>query len=222
MDYRKLRLKNINSDEFKHVKLLLFWPLYGIMFSFVERFYSVQSYTVMYCPLDDKIPFHEAFLIPYLFWFIYLAGTILYTFFYDIQAFKKLSKFIIFTYSITIAIYLVWPTCQQLRPVSFERDNLLTRFMAGFYEFDTNTNVCPSLHVIGSFAAMYGLGSSKSFGTRKWKVVNIVITVLISLSTMFLKQHSLLDVLAALPLCAAGWGLFIKEKRKVVIQEESN
>ena len=215
VDYRKLRLSNINSDEFKHLKLLLFWPLYGLMFMLVERFYRVQSYTAIYCPLDDLIPFNELFVIPYMFWFIYLTGSIIYTLFYDIEAFKKMSKFIIFTYSITIAIYLVWPTCQELRPVSFERDNLLTRFMAGFYQFDTNTNVCPSLHVIGSFAAMYGLGSSRSFDTRGWKLVNVVITVLISLSTVFLKQHSILDVFAALPLCAAGWWLFIRKKSKI-------
>lgn len=222
VDYRKLRPGNLNTEEFKHLKLLLFWPLYGFMFLFVERFYSVQFYTAIYCPLDEWIPFNEWFVIPYMFWFVYLTGSIVYTLFYDIEAFKKMSKFIIFTYSITIAIYLIWPTCQNLRPMSFERDNVLTRFMAAFYEFDTNTNVCPSLHVIGSFAAMYGLGSSKSFGSRRWKMVNIVITMLISLSTVFLKQHSILDVFAALPLCAAGWWLFVREKRRESIKFRRN
>lgn len=214
VDYRNLRPGNLNSDKYKHIKLLLFWPIYGMLFTYVERFYPVQSYAAMYCPLDDYIPFCEWFVIPYIYWFIYLTGSIIYTFFYDIDAFKKMSKFIIFTYSITIAIYLIWPTCQELRPMSFERDNVLTRFMGAFYEFDTNTNVCPSLHVIGSFAAMYGLGNSKSFGSRRWKMVNIVITMLISLSTVFLKQHSILDVFAALPLCFAGWWLFVREKRR--------
>ena len=67
MDYRNFRLSKINTDEFRHVKLLLFWPLFGIMFSFVERFYHVGSYYVMHCAFDDAIPFCEWFLIPYLF-----------------------------------------------------------------------------------------------------------------------------------------------------------
>lgn len=46
-------------------------------------------------------------------------------------------------------IYLVFPTCQDLRPTQFARDNILTRFVAWFYNFDTNTNVCPSIHVLG-------------------------------------------------------------------------
>ena len=44
-----------------------------------------------------------------------------------------------------------------LRPEVFARDNALTRAVAWFYTFDTNTNVCPSLHVIGSAAALFVL-----------------------------------------------------------------
>ena len=64
-------------------------------------------------------------------------------------------QFIIITYSAAILIYMRFPNCQELRPLVFERDNILTRFMAGFYQFDTNTNVCPSVHVIGSAAVMF-------------------------------------------------------------------
>ncbi len=37
VDYRKLRLSNLNSPEFSHLKMLLYWPLYGFLFLFVER-----------------------------------------------------------------------------------------------------------------------------------------------------------------------------------------
>lgn len=214
VDYRKLRPGNLNSETFRHVKLLLFWPVFGLLFSFVERFYPVQQYYVMHCRLDDWIPFNEYFLIPYLFWFVFMIGTLLYTLFYDTQAFTKMMRFVIFTYSITMAVYLLFPTCQELRPESFERDNLLTRFVAGFYQFDTNTNVCPSIHVLGSFAAMFGGWSCRELQKPGWKIVYAVITVLICMSTVFLKQHSILDVLAALPLSAAGYVLCVRERRK--------
>ena len=70
IDYRKLRLHNLTSGEFRHLLLLLYWPVYGLLFMFVERFYAVDHYTAMYCPLDDLIPFCEWFVIPYLFWFV--------------------------------------------------------------------------------------------------------------------------------------------------------
>ena len=213
VDYRKLRLSNIHT-EFNHLKLLLYWPLYGLLFLFVERFYPVEHYTVMHCALDDLIPFCEWFLIPYLFWFVYLVGMHLYTLLYDVDSFKRMMKYIILTYTVAIVTYLIWPTCQELRPESFQRDNFLTRFIAGFYQFDTNTNVCPSIHVIGSLAVMEaGLWCRRL--SKPTKVGFVIVAILICISTVFMKQHSVLDVLAALPICLLGHFLFFrKEKEK--------
>ena len=208
MDYRNFRLSKLNTDEFRHVKLLLFWPLFGIMFSFVERFYNVGSYYVMHCAFDDAIPFCEWFLIPYLFWFVYLIGTLVYTFFFDVPAFKRMMRFIICTYTITMVIYLLFPTCQNLRPEVFPRNNALTRFIGWFYTFDTNTNVCPSLHVIGSAAALFALRDGPRLRKQAWwQAASVLLALCISLSTVFMKQHSILDVLCALPVCALGWWL---------------
>ena len=193
-------MSKLNTDEFRHVKLLLFWPLFGIMFSFVERFYHVGSYYVMHCAFDDAIPFCEWFLIPYLFWFVYLIGTLVYTFFFDVPAFKRMMRFIICTYTITMVIYLLFPTCQNLRPEVFPRDNALTRFIGWFYTFDTNTNVCPSLHVIGSMAAFFAFWYAPIFSKRGWRIASTVAAFFISISTVFMKQHSILDVFAALAL----------------------
>ena len=205
VNYLELRPSNLNSPRFRHLWLLLFWPIYGLLFMFVERFYQVDSYYVMYCALDDLIPFQELFLIPYLFWFVFLVGMIAYTLFYDIPAFKKMMYFIMMTYGFSIAMYLLFPTCQNLRPESFERDNFLTRFMAGFYEFDTNTNVCPSIHVIGSLAVMFGAWHCEDLQHWAWKWGFGIVAALISISTVLLKQHSVLDVFAALAVCAVAY-----------------
>lgn len=212
-DFRRFRFSKLNTDEFRHLKLLIFWPIFGLLFTFVERFYNVEHYYSMHCPLDDMIPFCEWFLIPYLLWFVYLIGTIVYTFFFDVAAFKRMMYFIIITYSITMLIYLVFPTCQDLRPTQFARDNVLTRFVAWFYNFDTNTNVCPSIHVLGSIAAMLGLCDCRRLQNPKLKLLFILLCVLICISTVFMKQHSVLDVLAALPLCVIAYPICYKAGR---------
>lgn len=212
-DFRRFRFSKLNTDEFRHLKLLIFWPIFGLFFTFVERFDNVGHYYSMHCPLDDMIPFCEWFLIPYLFWFVYLIGTIVYTFFFDVAAFKRMMYFIIITYSITMLIYLVFPTCQDLRPTQFARDNVLTRFVAWFYNFDTNTNVCPSIHVLGSVAAMLGLCDCRRLQNPKLKLLFILLCVLICISTVFMKQHSVLDVLAALPLCVIAYPICYKAGR---------
>lgn len=215
VDYRKFRPGKLNTNEFRHLKLLLFWPIFGLLFAYVERFYPVKAYYVMHCPVDDLIPFNELFLIPYLFWFVFLVGMLLYTLLYDVDGFRRMMWFIIITYSAAIVIYLLFPTCQQLRPAIFERDNFLTRFMAWFYTFDTNTNVCPSIHVMGSLAVLAAAWHTPRFRTAGWRTAFAAAAVLICLSTVFLKQHSVLDVIAALPICLAAY-LAVRRRRPTV------
>ncbi len=203
-DYRALRPGNVTGPAYRHVLLLLYWPVYGLLFWGVERLWPVGGYTPVRCALDGLIPFNEWFFLPYLFWFLYLVGAVAYTFFFDVPAFRRLMVFIMVTYTVTIGIYLVWPTCQQLRPDTFPRDNLLTRAVRAFYKFDTNTNVCPSIHVLGAVAVSAAAWDVPRFRTVPWQAAFTAMTVLICLSTLFIKQHSVLDVLAALPLCALG------------------
>ena len=204
VDYRQFRLRKLNTPEFSHVWLLLFWPVFGLLFSYAERFYPVAHYFEMHCALDDLIPFNEWFLIPYLFWFVYLIGAVAYTFFFDVPGFRRMMHFVMITYSVTLIIYFLFPTCQMLRPEVFPRDNALTRFIAGFYVFDTNTNVCPSIHVLGSVAAMLGLLDCRRLQRPRFKLFAVIAALLICVSTVFMKQHSVLDVIAAVPLCLLG------------------
>ncbi len=197
-EYRDFRLSKLNTEKFSHVKLLFYWLFYAVAFFFVERIGTNRDWKIMYSSLDDYIPFCEFFVIPYLFWFVFLAGMILYTFFFEVPAFKKLMWYIIVTYTVTIIIYLIYPTAQELRPESFARDNVCTRFLAWFYTFDTNTNVNPSLHVIGSFAVMYAARHSERFSSRGWKIAFTVTALLISISTVFVKQHSIIDVICGI------------------------
>lgn len=213
VDYRRLLLGTLKPEETRHLWLLLYWPIYGAFFFFVEKVYRPDGYYSVWCPLDDAIPFCELFLIPYLFWFVYLIGMHVYTLIYDVAAFRKMMYFIMITYSATIVIYLIFPTCQDLRPAEFERNNFLTRFMAEYYAFDTNTNVCPSIHVMGSLAVMLTSFHCKDFG-RGTKIAFAATGILIALSTVFVKQHSVIDIAAALPICILAYYLSFKLKRK--------
>ena len=218
VDYRKLRWSNLNSERFRHVKLLFFWPVFGIIFYGLERLRPPISYHYMYCALDDLIPFSEYFVIPYLFWFVFMAGMLLYAFFYETDTFQRYMWYIIFTYSVTLVIFLFFPTAQRLRPHTFVRHNIFTNIVAGFYAYDTSTNVCPSIHVIGSFAVMFAAWSSRLFSRLAWKIVFGVMAVLISVSTVFLKQHSALDVLVAMVVCLAAWPFtFSRWSRRLIL-----
>ena len=192
---------------------MAWWAAYGIVFWYVEAKFPAAYYTPVYMPLDDHIPFCELFVFPYLFWFAAIVGILLYLGLYDLPHFRRTMYFFMLTYTATLVIYFLWPTCQELRPETFLRDNFMTRFMAGFYDYDTNTNVCPSLHVLGAFACCFGGWYTPRFRAVGWRIAGAVICLLVSVSTVFLKQHSFLDVLLALPLAGAAWLLFRPWKR---------
>lgn len=206
--YRDVRPGNLCSPKFRHTFLLLFWPLFGIAFGLVEQTDRNWIY-VEWELVDGLIPFCELFVFPYMFWFGALVFIVGFTFLFDIPVFRKTMYFIILTYTVTLIVYIIWPTAQGLRPdiSSLGRDNFLTRFMAGFYDYDTNTNVCPSIHVLGAMGVLFGAWHSKWMRTRAWRVFWLISCLLICLSTVFLKQHSIIDVLLAWLLCAIAYPL---------------
>ena len=206
MDLRQFRFSRLRDPQFRHLNLLAYWLLFGLAFLILERFSPVTEYHPVSCALDAYIPFLEIFLFPYLFWFVYLVGMHVYTAIYDVASFRRLMRFIIISYTLTTVIYILYPTCQELRPESFLRDNALTRFIAWFYTFDTHTNVCPSLHVIGSVAVACTAWNARGLNTPFWRVAFWAAAVLISISTVFMRQHSVVDVVLAVPVCIlAAW-----------------
>ena len=213
-DYRRLRFSNVTDPAYRHILLLLYWPVHGLVFLLLERGGLIRQYYTVQCALDGRIPFNEWFFIPYLFWFVYLAGALVLTFFYDVPSFRRMMRFIILTYGITLVIYILWPTRQMLRPAVFPRDNPLTRFAAWFYTFDTNTNVCPSIHVLGAVAVSVGLWDCGRFARPGWRLAFGAMTALICVSTLFVKQHSVLDVLAAAGLSALAMPLVTAAARR--------
>lgn len=220
VDYRKLRLSNITTPEFSHVFWLIFWPVFEIAFALVELLRPMEDCHPIWCPLDDLIPFNEWFLFPYLFWFVFLFGMNVYLLLFDPRAFRRFMLFTTLTYTATMLFYIIYPTCQNLRPESFDRDNILTRFLTFFYAFDTNTNVCPSLHVIGAFAVTFGAWDTQRFQTLFWKTAFFAMSMLISISTLYVKQHSVLDVISAFSVCAVGYIIvYILPKRVKTRQE---
>jgi len=185
--------------------LAMFWAVFGFAFYALEWLVPGRQYHAMYHPIDDLIPFCELFLIPYLFWFVFMLFAYFYTLFADPRAFRRLMLFTILTYGGGLLMFMIYPTCQNLRPVVFERDNLLTQLMAWFYTTDTSTNVCPSLHVCGALGAAIGLTDTKRFSSHRWKRVLWVTALTICASTVFVKQHSIIDTVFGFIFSGYAW-----------------
>lgn len=213
VDYRKLRLSNIRDPEYCHLLLLLGWIGYFALYFLTENLIPAEKCTSVHCFLDDFIPFCEWFLIPYVFWYGLIIFSLGYFLLYDIPRFKQLQTYIIITQAVAMACYILFPTRQDLRPEDFVRDNFLTNAVSLLYNLDTNTGVCPSLHVAYSI----GIGSvwlRKQDAPGRGKAFVLICVVLICLSTMFIKQHSAVDFFAAIPVCLlAEWLIFWRKPK---------
>ena len=200
VDYRQFRLSKINDPQFSHLKLLLGWVGYFILYVLTEKLIPAENCHVIYSPLDDRIPFCEVFVLFYVGWYLLIVISLLYFLLYNVESFKKLQTFIILTQIIAMVVYILYPSRQELRPAEFPRDNFLTRIVALLYSIDTNTGVLPSLHVAYSLAIASVWTKERSVSLW-WKLFVVVDVILICLSTCFIKQHSVLDGFAALAMC---------------------
>ena len=199
VDYRQFRFSKLNTPEFSHLKLLGGWIVYLTLYFLTENLIPAERCHVVHSALDDAIPFAEGFVIPYCFWFLLIAITLVFFLLYDIDSFKKVQVFIIITQLGAMLVYILWPSVQDLRPAEFPRENFFTHVLTFIYAFDTPTGVCPSLHVA------YSLGMASCWCKCKvapvwWKVFVVIAALTICAATAFIKQHSVIDIAAAVPL----------------------
>lgn len=210
VDYRTFRLSKINEAQFKHLWFLLGWIVYFAFYVFTENLIPYDKCYVVHCGLDDIIPFCEYFVIPYVGWYFLIAGSLIYFALYNPDNFKNMMKFIIVTQVVAMTIYIIFPNRQDLRPDEFVRNNIFTDIVGLLYKLDTSTNVCPSLHVGYSI----GIASTwlKEKSVSNWtKALLTTFCLLVCISVAFVKQHSVVDILVALPMCLlAEWIAFGK------------
>lgn len=199
-NYKEFRFSKLKDKEFSHLLLLLAWPVYFAFYIITENFISYDSCHVVHHQLDELFPFCEYFVVPYVLWFALVAGSLIYYLLYNTEHFKQLMTFIIVTQVVAMAIYIIYPNRQDLRPEFFERNNVFTKIVGFLYSIDTSTNVCPSLHVA------YSIGIASVWlkdhdASVIWKIFIVLLTVSICLSTLFIKQHSVVDTFVAIPVC---------------------
>ena len=199
-DYSGFSLKKLNEPRFAHVKLLGGWLAYFALYFITENLIPAERCHPIHCALDDLIPFNEYFLFFYVGWYFLVFGALAYTFFFDVPAFKKVQTFIMITQAVAMLCYIVWPSRQDLRPDVFERENILTALMGFIYAFDTSTGVCPSLHVAYSLGIL-SVGLKDRRLAPVWKIALMLFVLGVCAAVCFVKQHSAVDVFAALPVC---------------------
>ncbi len=205
------------SNERKRMAVFffVFLILYTVSFAVLEQ--RVVPMNMMMCELDALIPFSEFFVIPYFFWFLYLVLTVGYFLLFcsDDSEVKSLLKSFMAGMSVFLFVSLVFPNGHTLRPV-LRTEGFCMSLVEFLYSIDTPTNVFPSMHVFLSICCAAALLRQRNLTEKKGFSFSVVIVSgLIVLSTCFLKQHSIIDVIGAFVLNGICWLLFYPHELKM-------
>lgn len=184
-------------DNYRHGFWILAYMLFYLLGFYILENAGHRHYHVLHSWIDDQIPFCEYFIVPYLLWFGYLALGICWFIFraQDRREYYQLVSVLALGMTIFLIVSCVYPNKQDLRPTVFANHNIFTQLVQRLYKTDTPTNILPSIHVFNSLALFYAINGSRQLKAKRGlRIGTGVLTVLIILSTMFLKQHSVVDV----------------------------
>ena len=189
--------------KYKHaVPLIIYAIIYMTWFAWLEK-NTTGHYRIIHMAADDYIPFCEVFVIPYFLWFAYVSAVVIYFFFKNKEDYYRTCIFLFTGMTIFLIICTIWHNGLDLRQDISYNNNLCAKLVKMLYKTDTSTNVFPSLHVFNTLGCLVALYRSKGMKDKTWiKVIATIIGILIILSTMFLKQHSVWDVIGAFALAA--------------------
>ena len=206
--WKMQRLKRVFiylKDAYPMIAFVIF---YLLSFRILEKVNRIKYYNID-IELDEKIPFIPAFVIPYCFWFVYIIVIPVYLYIKDINSYKRASLYYVFGCTLFIVISALYPNILYLRPSSIDNTGICNKIVLAIWKSDTPTNVFPSIHVYNSVVATVAmLKSNTKLGKNRYIRVSCIVTaILISLSTIFIKQHSLMDVTGGLVLAIIGYRL---------------
>ena len=198
-------------EKYKHaIPLIIYAFIYLTWFVLLEK-NTASHYRIIHLAIDNYIPFCELFVIPYFLWFAYVSLTVFYFLFKGKEDYIRTCVFLFTGMTIFLLVSTFFPNGQHLRPTVMPRDNFFTGLVASLYRTDTPTNLWPSIHVYNSLGAQFAIIKSDQFCNKKWiRRCSFLLSTSIILSTVFIKQHSVFDVITAFVMAAVMYGIVYK------------
>ena len=197
------------KKEYKNMILILMTIVYQ---TFIYLIAKVSPFTnhLLVSNLDLKIPFVSYFIYFYISWYImlilvpYIMGK------KDSDVLYKYVASMIIAITISGLIFIFYPTTIT-RP-EIIGNTFSDIVISIIYAIDTPaTNCLPSIHCLCCFLFILGITESKNV---KWfsKTIIIIWSLLVIISTLFIKQHVLIDILASFILAILTY-LFVNKSK---------
>lgn len=182
-----------NLQEVKWIDLvwLLILPLININYVISNTLF--QSGKNLALSLDKEIPFVSLFVFPYVYWYIFIIVGLIFLLSKDRKEYLRALMAIYIGMCICFAFYYLYPV-EISRPV-VENNTIPNKLVNIIYKNDRPFNCFPSIHVLNTYIIMR---FTKIKDNKYWFYYTNIIGILIILSTLFIKQHFILDGVVAI------------------------
>ena len=176
----------------KSLSLMLTIPVSNIIYTFLNN--PKRGTHSLVTDLDQSVPFLKIFILPYLMWYVFILGTLVYFCFKDKKIYYRTLWAINLSLLIAYGFYYFFQT-HVPRP-ELAGNDLLTHLIAFVYNTDQPYNAFPSIHVLLSFLMIKAVNRYSAKNIYNITLVYLP-AILIIAATQFVKQHVLLDLFSA-------------------------
>jgi membrane-associated phospholipid phosphatase len=211
-------VKGVSMKKLLHkvlpLSLLVTLPLLGMVYNALNNtdrgVYSVMT------DLDKLIPFIEIFVIPYIIWFPYILLCFIFYCFKERRTYYATFISFVIGQMACFTIYYFFQTATP-RPEIVHTD-YLSNMIRYIYNNDNPYNCFPSIHVFTTYLMMKAMNDSNIKHLFMTCVINMVGTLII-LSTIFIKQHAVLDAVFGILLASITYTIVTQIERSWVSRQ---
>ena len=206
-------MKNIKRiyDQNPLKFILEVYAVYLVWFFAMEKIPN-RNYHIVYSKLDDYIPFYKPAILMYSSWFLMLVIPFVYLL--KRKSYDNMYNIIIpmfLAMYISLIIYVIYPTALDIRVTDITGNDIFSWLIRKIQQVDAPNNVCPSIHV-STTVIIYNQFRKILKDNKKSKAFFLLWSVGICISTMLVKQHSIIDVVCGIIL--AHVILFVFNKKQ--------
>ena len=188
------------DNKYFSLSILVLISIFGMEALYILKPNGIE----LYSKLDDYIPFVPEFIVFYILFFVFTPIPII--IFWKRKNINNIIRSFIMVKAISLITYMFLQT-EINRPEINPNNSIFEKIVQYLYSTDQSKNLMPSLHV--SLSLLTALWIAKYY--PKIKIPILILGSLIAISTVFVKQHVLIDVPTGLLL---GIGAYLYYSKK--------
>lgn len=182
---------NINEIKWMDLAWLIILPIINVNYIIASSLADGGKDIAL--TIDKEIPFVSLFIFPYIYWYIFIFLGLVFILSKDRKRYIRTLIVIYISMCICYVFYYLFPV-EIARPV-IANTSIPNKIVNIIYEVDRPLNCFPSIHVLNTYVIMR---FTRIKDNKSWFTYTNIIGILIILSTLFIKQHFVLDGVSAI------------------------